>query len=121
MSTQADAAQHMDAGAAHEEPNYIAVFIYLAILTGAELGVYALGFPTPIKIGLLVALAMAKAVLVALYFMHLAVENKTLWVIAGTPLVIVTFAYFMLCPDLSHRAWAHTPENQTVGIRPAGE
>ena len=42
-------------------PSYIAVFIYLAVLTGVELLVYAMNFPTDIKIGLLVALAMAKA------------------------------------------------------------
>ncbi len=29
----------------HSGPNYIAVFIYLAILTGIELGVYAMGLP----------------------------------------------------------------------------
>jgi cytochrome c oxidase subunit IV len=105
-----------EAVAAHEEPNYIAVFVYLAVLTGVELGVYALGFPMLIKVGLLVALALAKAVLVAMYFMHLAVERKGLWIIAGTPLVLVTFCYFMLCPDLSHRAWAHADANQVIGI-----
>jgi caa(3)-type oxidase subunit IV len=99
----------------HEEPNYIAVFIYLALLTGAELGVYAMSFPKPVMIGLLVALALAKAVLVAMYFMHLAMERKGLWVVAGTPLLIVAFCYFMLRPDLSARTWAHTPENQVVG------
>ncbi len=99
----------------HEEPNYIAVFIYLTVLTGAELGVYALGLPHPVMVGALVALALAKAVLVAMYFMHLAIERKGLWVIAGVPLVILLWGYLMIRPDPSARSWAHTPENQVVG------
>jgi len=38
-------------------PNYVAVFIYLAILTGIELVVYATGLPQVAKAGLLIALA----------------------------------------------------------------
>ena len=118
MAVQSATAGQAPAGAMapeHEEPNYIAVFIYLAVLTAAELGVYSAGFPKPVMIGLLVALALAKAVLVAMYFMHLAMERKGLWIIAATPLVIVAFCYFMLRPDLSARSWAHTPESQVVG------
>jgi len=96
-----------EAHAAHAEPNYIAIFIYLAILTGVELVVYALNFPTVLKIGLLIALALAKAVMVAMYFMHLAMERRGLWVIAATPLFLVAFCYMMLRPDLSARAWTH--------------
>ncbi len=107
---------------AHAEPNYIAIFIYLAILTGVELLVYAMNFPTVLKIGLLVALAIAKATLVAMYFMHLAIERKGLWVIAATPMVLVAFCYLMLRPDLSSRAWTHQrhPEEQ-VGVHESAE
>lgn len=101
----------------HDEPNYIAVFVYLALLTGAELGVYGLGLPKTIMVGALVALALAKAALVAMFFMHLAMERKGLWIVAATPLVIVGFCYFMLRPDLSRRTWAHTDEHVVVGTR----
>ena len=89
----------------HSGPNYIAVFIYLAVLTGVELGVYALGLPHVAKVGLLIALAWAKAVLVAMYFMHLAMEKKALAIIAIIPVVLVTFLCFMLLPDLTTRMW----------------
>ncbi|HVN63307.1 MAG TPA: cytochrome C oxidase subunit IV family protein [Candidatus Binataceae bacterium] len=115
MSNEAAAAT-AHSSTEHEAANYFAVFIYLSVLTGAELLVYDLGFPAPIKVGLLVALAIAKATLVAMYFMHLAIEHKGLWIIAATPMVIVAWCYFMLLPDLSHRAWAHNPANQTVGV-----
>ena len=73
MTTQAAISGHE---ADHAGPNYIAVFIYLSILTAVELGVYAMGLPQVAKVGLLIALAWAKAVLVAMYFMHLAIEKR---------------------------------------------
>ena len=114
MTTESATTAHAEQ---HAEPNYIAVFIYLAVLTGAELGVYALGFTPVLKIGLLVALALAKATLVAMYFMHLAMERRGLWIIAATPLVLVAWCYFMLRPDLSHRSWAHFSQTQNIGVR----
>jgi len=111
------AAAHAPHGAVehHEGPSYIAVFIYLTLLTAAELGIYGLGLPKTVMVGSLVALALAKAALVAMFFMHLATERKGLWVVAVTPLVIVAFCYLMLRPDLSRRTWAHTDENVIVG------
>src|SRR6266404_2250167 len=102
MTTQAAVSGH---AVEHDEPNYIAIFIYLAVLTGVELVVYAVGLPQVAKVGLLIALAFAKAVLVAMYFMHLAIERKVLAVIAITPIVLVTFLCFMLLPDLTTRMW----------------
>jgi cytochrome c oxidase subunit IV len=116
-----EAAAH-EAHEAHAEPNYIAIFIYLSALTGIELLVYAMSFPTVVKVGLLVALALAKAVLVAMYFMHLSFERKGLWIIAATPMVLVFFCYLMLRPDLSARAWTsqHHPEEQ-IGVHEGAE
>ena len=102
MTTQAAISGHE---AEHSGPNYIAVFIYLSVLTAIELGVYAMGLPQVAKVGLLVALAWAKAVLVAMYFMHLAIERKVLAVIAIIPIILVTFLCFMLLPDLTTRLW----------------
>ncbi len=110
------AAAHAPHGAVeHEGPSYIAVFIYLTLLTAAELGVYGLGLPKPIMVGALVALALAKAALVAMFFMHLAMERKGLWIVAVVPLVIISFCYFMLRPDLSRRTWASHQEDVVIG------
>ncbi|MGO9603963.1 MAG: cytochrome C oxidase subunit IV family protein [Candidatus Binataceae bacterium] len=112
MATEATADSHEQ-----QHANYYAIFIYLSVLTGIELLVYGLNFPTVLKVGLLVALALAKAVMVAMYFMHLALERKGLWVIAAVPMVLVAFCYLMLRPDLSARAWTseHHPEQQ-IGV-----
>ena len=43
-----------------------------------------------------------------MFFMHLAMERKGLWVVAVMPAGHHRFCYFMLRPDLSRRIWAHT-------------
>ena len=84
---------------AHKHPNYMAIFWYLAILTVIELAVIYLPL-AKFTIGvLLCALALGKAALVAMYFMHLKFEAKTLGWIAVTPLAIATLLVFVLLPD----------------------
>ena len=87
---------------AHTEPNYMAVFYWLAALTVIEVGVTfltRLGL-TKLQIGaMLVVLAFTKAALVAMYFMHLKFERRTLALIALTPVLLCVFFIFMLLPD----------------------
>ncbi len=86
---------------AHKEPNYIAVFRWLLALTIIEIGVIYLPLAR-LAIGiLLVGLALSKASLVALYFMHLKFERKTLTLVALTPLFICVLLVFALLPDIS--------------------
>jgi cytochrome c oxidase subunit IV len=83
----------------HKHPNYMAIFWYLAVLTVVEIGVIYTGLPK-FTIGvLLCALALAKAALVAMYFMHLKFETRTLGMVAITPLLIATLLVFVLLPD----------------------
>ena len=83
----------------HHEPNYMAIFGLLAALTLAEVGVTFLPLSRLVVGGMLVAMALVKAFLVAAYFMHLKFETKTLAMIAGIPLVLCTFLLLMLLPD----------------------
>jgi cytochrome c oxidase subunit IV len=83
----------------HKHPNYMAIFWYLAILTVIEIGVIYLPVGK-LTIGvLLCALALGKAALVAMYFMHLRFETRTLGMIAIIPLLIATLLIFLLLPD----------------------
>jgi cytochrome c oxidase subunit 4 len=87
------------AAGGHKHPNYMAIFWYLAILTVVELVVIFLPIGK-ITIGvLLCALAVTKAAMVAMYFMHLRFETRTLGMIAITPLAIATLLVFVLLPD----------------------
>ena len=83
----------------HKHPNYRAIFWYLAILTVMEIAVIYLPL-AKLTIGvLLCALALTKAALVTMYFMHLRFEARTLGWIAVTPLAIATLLVFVLLPD----------------------
>jgi cytochrome c oxidase subunit IV len=71
-----------------------------------------------LKAALLIAMALGKAALVAMFFMHLRFERLTLGVIAFTPLVICVFLVFMLTPDLGAIAHKTTvPAKQTTGAK----
>ena len=85
--------------AEHHGPSYMAIFWYLAVLTVVEIGVIFLPIPKVAIAVLLVAMASAKAILVALYFMHLRFETKTLGYIALTPVVIGVLLVLVLLPD----------------------
>jgi cytochrome c oxidase subunit IV len=66
----------------HHSPNYLGVFIVLAVLTIIELGVTwetahrIAPFLVPLQIPLLLILALAKAALIVMYYMHLKYDSK---------------------------------------------
>jgi caa(3)-type oxidase subunit IV len=67
----------------------VAVFLVLVVLTAAEIGVvYTPGIPRPQLVAALVLLAVAKAALVLLYFMHLRRESWGLKLTVLTPFAL---------------------------------
>jgi cytochrome c oxidase subunit IV len=84
---------------AHTHPNYIAIFWWLLALTILEVGVIFLPIARVLIAILLVGLALSKAALVAMYFMHLKFERPTLGLIAVTPLLLCVLLVFALLPD----------------------
>jgi cytochrome c oxidase subunit 4 len=99
----------------HKHPNYMAIFWLLAILTVIELIVVFLPFGKMVNGTLLCALAVSKAAVVAMYFMHLKFESRTLGLIALTPLAIATLLVFVIMPD------AFFVDHKTTNLRPAAE
>lgn len=76
----------------HKHPNYLVVWAALFVLTVVEVGVAFLShIPRHILILVLVGLAIWKALLVALYFMHLKFEPRRLLyvVLAPLPLAVI--------------------------------
>lgn len=88
---------------AHSHHNYIKIFIILSVLTAVEIGVTFLGLPRTLLVTLLVGLAVWKAALVALHFMHLKIEKKTLTIVALIPFILCVFLSLMLLPDIYPR------------------
>ena len=72
----------------HKHPNYLAIFWILLTVTVLEVGYSFLKVPRAVLIGGLVALAGFKALLVALYFMHLKFERKSLGIIVASTLIL---------------------------------
>jgi cytochrome c oxidase subunit 4 len=102
----------------HSESLYMTIFYYLLALTILEIIVALPTYATWLKAILLIAMALGKASLVAMFFMHLRFERLTLGVIAFTPLVICAFLVFMLTPDLGAIAHKTTvPAKQTTGVK----
>jgi caa(3)-type oxidase subunit IV len=100
-------ARHSPEELAREERRYIQIWIWLAVLTLLELGATKLQIPK-FTIGIvLIILALTKAALVGLYYMHLVSEKRTLMYIALTPLILCAWLVFMLRPDVgsSRRVW----------------
>ncbi len=85
----------------HAEPNYISIFWWLLALTIVEIAVIYTPMARLFINILLVGFALAKAALVAMYFMHLRFERLTLSMIAVTPLLICLFLILMLLPGMS--------------------
>jgi cytochrome c oxidase subunit IV len=99
----------------HKHPNYMAIFWLLAILTVIELIVVFLPFGKMVNGTMLCALAVGKAAVVAMYFMHLKFESRTLGLIALTPLAIATLLVFVILPD------AFRVDHKTTNLKPAAE
>ena len=74
-----------------KHPNYIAVWGALAALTAVEVAIVYFRLERKLLIPLLIFLALWKAMLVALYFMHLRFEPKRLLyiVLAPLPLAVI--------------------------------
>lgn len=90
----------------HAEPNYWMVWLALLILTIVELWVAQAPMPKAAIVVSLVALALAKAALVAAYFMHLKFEKYALILIVLSPLVLSGILYVGLVPDATtHFLW----------------
>ena len=98
----------------HKDPNYMAIFWWLFALTIIEIGVIFMPIAKVIIVILLISLALSKASLVAMYFMHLRFESRTMALIAVTPIFLGTLLVFILIPD--HSA---VPHRTSEAARPA--
>ncbi len=93
--------------AEHQAPNYMAIFYWLFALTVVEVALVYTPIPKPLLVASLVSLAIAKASLVAMYFMHLRFETRTLGLIALTPPTLLVMFLVITFPDTAWRLFTH--------------
>ena len=89
--------------AAHTPPGtkiYLTIYGWLVALTVLEVRVVLMGWPKAAVVTMLIATALAKAMLIALYFMHLKFDRPAVWFLPAVPVALATFFVGMLFPDL---------------------
>jgi caa(3)-type oxidase subunit IV len=78
---------------------YIIVFVWLTVFTAIEVAVAAMGLPDSAKVIVLVALAVLKALLVVLFYMHLRYDSKWYWITLIVPIFfIISIAPYIIKP-----------------------
>ena len=85
--------------AARTQPQYGKIFWALLILTIMELSVANLHLAKPVTILTLVFLAVIKASLVALFYMHLKFEKLLLYIIITVPLILSFILTLLVMTD----------------------
>ena len=80
---------------------YMKVFGALALLTLIEVLVAFLPIAKILIVIFLIALALTKALLVAMYFMHLKYDRRILTLIAASPLILAAILALALLPDIA--------------------
>ena len=85
--------------AAHTQPQYGKIFWALLILTILELTVANLHLAKSVTILTLVFLAIVKAALVALFYMHLKFEKLLLYIIITIPLILSFILTLLVMTD----------------------
>jgi cytochrome c oxidase subunit 4 len=103
--TDASHSQNAPHGSGHaggyvsHRKTYFKIFVVLTVLTAIEVGLAVSHLNRFVMITLLCALAIVKAALVAMFFMHLRFERKTLALVVLTPIVLAGILIIGLMPD----------------------
>ena len=82
---------------------YIQIFLILALLTALEVGVVYMPIGEVALISALIGLALVKAVLVALFFMHLRDESRVLKLSILIPMATPMFYALVLITEAAWR------------------
>ncbi len=84
----------------HKRTPYMRIFAVLAVLTVIEVAITFTPISKSAQVLLLIALAIAKATLVAMYYMHLRFEGPLIRIIATVPLLLAIILTLLPLFDL---------------------
>ena len=92
--------------AGHSRKEYIVIFFVLTVLTAIEVGIKYMSVSRSMMITGLIALALAKAVCVALFYMHLKSETRSLKLVVGIPMLFpALYAVVLIVESIARSAW----------------
>ena len=90
----------------HSKKEYIVIFVVLTVLTGIEVAMKYMPIGRSILIGGLIALALAKATCVALFYMHLKSETRSLKMVVGLPMLFpALYAVVLIIESIARSAF----------------
>ena len=91
----------------HIVPIRIYVTIFLALLVGTALTVWAglQSFPEPFNVVIAMTIAVIKATLVVLYFMHVRYSSRLIWLILASALFWMGILFALTFSDYLTRDW----------------
>jgi cytochrome c oxidase subunit 4 len=83
------------------------VVIFLALIVGTALTLWAgfIDFPGPLNVVIALTIACVKATLVVLYFMHVRYSSKLIWVIFAAALFWLAILFSLTFADYWTRPW----------------
>ncbi|MEP6819209.1 MAG: cytochrome C oxidase subunit IV family protein [bacterium] len=83
------------------------VMIFLALMAGTALTVWAglQDFPGQLNVIIAMTIAVVKATLVVLYFMHVRYSSKLIWVIVTSALFWLVILFALTFSDYWTRGW----------------
>ena len=86
----------MDTTRAAQHPNYLGIFVALAVLTVIEVTVAYAPIAHGWKMLGLLSMAITKALLVALYYMHLKFDKRLIMLVALIPFLLISVVGLLL-------------------------
>lgn len=92
--------------AGHSKKQYLIMFVILTVLTAVEVGIKYIPMARGMMIGWLISLALAKASLVALFYMHLKDETKSLKLVVSFPMIFpALYAVVLIVESIARSAY----------------
>jgi cytochrome c oxidase subunit 4 len=87
---------------------YCAIFVTLMVLTALTVWVAFLDLG-PLNIMVALGVAVTKATLVVLFFMHVKYSSKLTWLVVGSGFFFLAIMLALTMADIVSRGWLGTP------------
>jgi len=83
------------------------IVVFLALLVGTVLTAYVafFNFPGPLNAVVALTIAVIKATLVVLYFMHVRYSSRLVWLVISAALFWLAIMFALTISDYSTRIW----------------
>ncbi len=84
---------------------YVTIFLFLLVGTGLTVLAAFQDFPGPLNAVVALTIAVIKATLVVLYFMHVRYSSRLIWLVIAAALFWLAIMFALTISDYSTRAW----------------